>query len=451
MPTRRTFLSRSAGLLSSLAVADPLLQTSVSAADENVDPDLVQLRPDVEPIVRLIEETPRGQCFEMMASQLRSGLPYRQFLAALYLAGLRNVSPQPPGFKFHCVFVIHAAHQMSLDARVEDRLLPLFWALDNFKASQAQDVREGDFQLRPVRGKLPSGDIAWSEFHAAMNAWDEERADRAITALVRTSSAHQLIESLWQYGARDYRNIGHKAIFVANTWRTLQAIGWRHAEPALRSLVLGLLDFGPRERVNGFAFEDQSFLLNVELARRSSSSLPTEWTLGTDQAAATKDVLQGMRDGDAAEVSKQAVALLQKRQAGAAEIWDAVHLAAGGANDATTGYFWDPYRDIDQWAPLRVRDGRRARDATAHVVAGYRVDVSFSELHVDSKSRAERDRHHCSRGSGHQSRDQHGRSIQPDRTGFRCRCTAGNAVGSVSVGRKGLYADGQSIPTPQGD
>ena len=67
------------------------------------------------------------------------------------------------------------------------------------------------------------------------------RADRAIVSLVRSASAHQIISALWEYGARDYRNIGHKAIFVANTWRTLQTIGWQHAEPALRSLVLGLL------------------------------------------------------------------------------------------------------------------------------------------------------------------------------------------------------------------
>ena len=38
-------------------------------------------------------------------------------------------------------------------------------------------------------------------------------------------------------GAMDY-----KAIFAAQCWRTLQAIGWEHAEPVLRSLVFGLLD-----------------------------------------------------------------------------------------------------------------------------------------------------------------------------------------------------------------
>ena len=46
----------------------------------------------------------------------------------------------------------------------------------------------------------------------------------------------------WRYGARDFRDIGHKAIFVANSYRTLVTIGWRHAEPILRSLAYALLD-----------------------------------------------------------------------------------------------------------------------------------------------------------------------------------------------------------------
>ena len=45
-----------------------------------------------------------------------------------------------------------------------------------------------------------------------------------------------------RYGARDFRDIGHKAIYVANAWRTLQTIGWQHAEPVLRSLAYALLD-----------------------------------------------------------------------------------------------------------------------------------------------------------------------------------------------------------------
>ena len=42
---------------------------------------------------------------------------------------------------------------------------------------------------------------------------------------------------------RDFRDIGHKAIYVANSFRTLQCIGWQHAEPVLRSLAYALLKY----------------------------------------------------------------------------------------------------------------------------------------------------------------------------------------------------------------
>lgn len=330
---RRDFLKSLTrfGALGTLGNAHTFLGLSPSwGAETEVTPNVVRLSPEIEPLVRLIEETPREKCFGMMADQLRRGCSYRQFLGALFLAGIRNVNPQPPGFKFHCVFVMHSAHQLSLDAPAGERLLPLLWALDNFKDSQQRDETEGDFHLQPVEGKLPSPGQAWAEFHNAMETWDEERADRAITTLVRSRGAHEVIEGLWRYGARDYRNIGHKAIFVANSWRTLQTIGWQHAEPTLRSLILGLLDFGIKERVNGYAYEDQCYLSNAKRARQAVSQLPGEWAQqGDGEEGATRQVLAAIREAQTEQACHDTVELLVKGKARASSIWDGVHLAAG--------------------------------------------------------------------------------------------------------------------------
>jgi len=321
MASRRQFL-QTAG-----AVAGTSLVPSFASA--NAPGKLVRLSPEIEPLVRLIERTPRNQCVEVLAEQVRRGLPYRQFLAALFMAGIRNVNPQPPGFKFHCVFVIHAAHQVSLDIPNGQRLLPLFWALDNFKASQQKDVQQGDFKLRPVQGKLPSSTTAWREFQQAMADWDEEKADRAIVALARNEGAQAIAERMWFYGARDYRNIGHKAIFTANTWQTLQTIGWHHAEPALRSLVLGLLDFGKKERVNDYAFEDQSYLANVERVDRLHGKLPANWASAKSDKGATRELLQSIRTGKVSESCELAIQqAVGKSKSSSQAVWDAVHLAA---------------------------------------------------------------------------------------------------------------------------
>src|SRR5689334_8467971 len=234
----------------SSALASPVL---LSRADAEVTPDIVKFRPEIEPLVALLERTPRERCAEMVVEQLRGGVSYRQLLAALFLAGIRNVNPRPPGFALHCVFVIYSAHLISLEAPADSRLLPLFYALDDFKAAQERDAKgpAGDYTMLSMRGSPPSPSRAAAEFAAAVDPRDIQRAERAVVSFARNRSAAEIYAMLWRYGARDYRNIGHKAIFVANISRTLQIIGWQHAEPVLQSLVLGLLDFGAKQQVNG--------------------------------------------------------------------------------------------------------------------------------------------------------------------------------------------------------
>lgn len=325
--TRRDFI-RSSGLGAvALAELDGLQLPCFAGAEERaVTSDIVQFTPDIEPVVRLIEKTPREKCFDMMAGQIRKGLPYRRLVAALYLAGIRNVNPHPLGFKFHCVLAMHSAHQLSLDAPVNDRLLPMFWMLENFKQSQARDAAEGDFKMPPVKGKLPAAVKAWKEFHMAMEAWDEERADLAITVLVRSRGALEVMEGLWRYGCRDYRNIGHKPIYVAGAWRVLQTIGWRHAEPILRSVARGMTDYGPTKRVDGYAFEDQCYLPNLEHIAKADQ-LPSGWTMGKENVSVTQELLDVVRSGDFHAASNKCIQHLS-RGAGAICLWDAAHLGA---------------------------------------------------------------------------------------------------------------------------
>ena len=92
--------------------------------------------------------------------------------------------------------------------------------------------------MAPVdENTVPPAPRAKQAFIEAMESWDEKKADAAVAGLVRSAGANEIYELFYRFGARDFRDIGHKAIFVANSWRTLQFIGWQHAEPVLRSLV----------------------------------------------------------------------------------------------------------------------------------------------------------------------------------------------------------------------
>src|SRR5690606_10965497 len=97
----------------------------------------------------------------------------------------------------------------------------------------------------------------------------------------------------------------------------------------LRSLVLGLLDFGKQERVNEYAFEDQSYLANLRKASEAAPRLPGDWSVATANTGATTHLLEILREGDLNAVSDEALSQLVAGKARASAIWDAAHLAAG--------------------------------------------------------------------------------------------------------------------------
>src|SRR6266850_3435893 len=161
----------------------------VSAADSKLDRGMVQLHRDIEPLVRLLETTPSERVLEEVATRIQSGLTYREVLTALLLAGVRNIKPHPVGFKFHAVLVVNSAHLASLTSPDSDRWLPIFWAIDQFKSSQAADVKEGDWTMGPVDEKaVPAADKARAAFIEAMDKWDEGAADAAVVGLARSAS-----------------------------------------------------------------------------------------------------------------------------------------------------------------------------------------------------------------------------------------------------------------------
>ena len=315
---RRHFLKDVGGSVLAGATAWQALQALVPArADEvQVTPDIVQFTPEMEEVVRWIERTPRERCLEEAVERLKKGLPYRQLLGGVFLAGIRNIKPRPVGFKFHAVLAMSAAHQLSLDASQADRLLPMFWALDSFKNSQAQDVREGDWSLAPVKeATVPSPSQSRQRFIEAMNAWDDEAADVAVAGLCRSAGAAEVRELLWTYGIRDQQNVGHKAIFTAHAFRTLEVIGWEHAEPVLRSLVYGLLNGGKSATATPME-QNQALLAQVR----------PDWALGKADPAATTSLLQTLREADTMGAATAVVELLNKGVA-ASSLWDAILLA----------------------------------------------------------------------------------------------------------------------------
>src|SRR5207248_1524976 len=130
---------------------------------------------------------------------------------------------------------------------------------------QARLLQATDWVMPAVdEARVPPAHQARRRFIEAMDNWDEAGADVAVASLVRNAGATEVIELFWRYGARDFRDIGHKAIFAANAWRTLQTIGWRHAEPVMRSLAYALLEHEGENPARRDADPDRPWRENVE-------------------------------------------------------------------------------------------------------------------------------------------------------------------------------------------
>jgi len=311
---RRQLLKASAaGVL--FAGFDLLLPVSQAAAlDIGLEPDLVKFGPEMDPLVRLIQITPREQCVPVFMGQLKAGLSYQRFLGAIFLAATQTGD-------MHQLAQVYAAHRTSREARIEERLLPLFWALDRIK--RGHESSEGTrFFLRTLKGPLPAPSDAALVFQAGMSQQDPDQAERAVVVLARSEGARQAMYRLWEFSVRDLAgSLGHMPIGLANAWRTLDAIGWQHAEPALRYMTRQLSQKGG----------DRTYAPNVVRAGKTLANLPADWAANDHIRSATLGLYGLLREGDTAAACDLICSVLSSGQAKAGSLWDAVSLAAADA------------------------------------------------------------------------------------------------------------------------
>src|SRR4030095_1710824 len=138
--------------------------------------------------------------------------------------------------------------------------------------------------------------------------WDEAAADTATAALVRHAKPQEVFDLFARYGARDFRDIGHKIIYVANSWRTLQNIGWQHAEPVLRSLAYALLEHEGDNPAQRDGDADRAGRKNLERLRE----IRADWQGGTVNSDATNEMLSALRSGSSDETTAKVVELLNR-------------------------------------------------------------------------------------------------------------------------------------------
>ena len=170
---------------------------------------------------------------------------------------------------------------------------------------------------------VPDAAKARQAFTEAMDQWDAARVDVAVAGLSRAAGAQEVFDWFCRYGARDFRDIGHKAIYVANSWRALQTMGWQHAEPVLRSLAYALLEHEQGNPAERDAEQDRPGRRNGPL----TDKIRPDWTTGLINADARTEMLSVLRSGNWEQAADKTVELLN-RGTHPQSIWDAYFQSA---------------------------------------------------------------------------------------------------------------------------
>ena len=275
---------------------------------------------DVAPLAQRFRACPRDGIYDETAKAIAAGASPEVLLAASFLAGVQDIRPHGVGGKFHAVLMVESAYQLLHLASPQDQYRIALFALWDFKRCQQRDRdEEGDWVLPPApQVKFATEAAARREFLAGMDAWDLAQADRGIVGLLPYHDRESLFALLWRYGARCYADLGHKIIFCAHADRTLQTVGWKHAEPVLRSLIRGLLyvtDEGPEVAV-----------WNRSLGQ--VDQFPASWQKASgsnDDPRRSLEVLQAMRGTDPA-AAQQVLLDALKDDVGIATLWDGLRL-----------------------------------------------------------------------------------------------------------------------------
>ncbi len=284
-------------------------------------------RGDLNELARWLTETPRDHLIEGIVSRIRNGLNDKLLASAITQSAARNVQPYPDvGFKYHAVMAMQSVYRASVRLPKQDRWLPLIWAADKFKRSQATELRDSGWRLPEVMHQSPvSKARARQALVSALDDWDREAADAAVVSYADVASPDEVFDLMFRYAARDFRAIGHKTIAACNAHRMLELMGWANKQSLLRSLVAALQnhDDQPNPAVSP-ATADRAWLRNRDRVDR----LPDDWAAGTADLSASPELLEILRHGSNMEASDRVFELL-RHGVSPEPIWEAILTIAG--------------------------------------------------------------------------------------------------------------------------
>jgi hypothetical protein len=220
---------------------------------------------DLEQFAERVRQVPAEQALTFVAEEIGQGTSWQELLAAVFLAGSRDIRPRPHGI-LHTVMMVESTFQLGAAAATpRDAWQLALFNLQDFKTAQRRDIREhNNFSMQPIAvDQTVTAAAAKKEFVAAMDGFDATRAEQAVVQLLPHVSHTEFFELFRRFAVRCYAFLGHKMIYATQVERVLQRIDWQYAEAPLRSLVVASL-------VNR---DTKSF----DRVRKLAHTLPAQW------------------------------------------------------------------------------------------------------------------------------------------------------------------------------
>jgi len=247
MQSRRQFLSNvSRGALTATLGFASAGAMGFLPAFADQEPATLSFGP-LEPLVRLLQETPADTLLPELIEQLRNGADLKRLVAAAALANARSFGGEDY-VGFHTMMALSPAWKMSAELPAALKPLPVFKVLyRNTARLQEAGTRN---TLRPVKpAPLPEGQVGGIALRDAVRRKDRDAAESLFAGLAQGSPADAFNHLL--YEVQDSAEV-HRVALPWRAYDLIDVVGAEHAHTLLRQSLRYCLQAEPRSTGTGF-------------------------------------------------------------------------------------------------------------------------------------------------------------------------------------------------------
>ena len=187
----------------------------------------------IEPLVRLMQETPANKLLPALVAKLQSGTDLRQLTGAAALANVRTFGGEDY-VGFHTMMALSPALHMSRELSSAQQALPVFKVLYR-NTNRIQEFGGPTKEvLRPVKPGTLNEPQPAEAIRAAVRKKDTKGAEQMLTALAQRSPEDAFNSVL--LAVQDHSEV-HRVVMPYRAWDLLDVVGRQHAATMLRQSV----------------------------------------------------------------------------------------------------------------------------------------------------------------------------------------------------------------------